>query len=286
MTPLPIVHVAALLGVVLVVLVAAKLVLEWALGIAVDAALFEADNAAVALVAAGHYGGVTAILWSALRGEEATIVGDVLSTAVYGGFGLALLGAALRFAGPVLLPGLRVKDELVRDRNSGTGIAVGGATLASGLVAAGAMQGSAPGGLVLGLASTLGAFLLGQAALALATRLYGRLVGFDAHAEIRKDNAAAGCALAGAFVGNGVLLAWGVSGDLDPTRIGATLLPLGRALLLGVVLVPAVRLVVSRLFFAGIPFRVEICQDRNVAAGVVELVAHVGLAVLLVGVLS
>jgi uncharacterized membrane protein YjfL (UPF0719 family) len=279
-------HGLALFVAALVVLVFAKLALERALRLPVDEALFEADNPAVALVAGGYYAGVAAVLWAALRGQEASWLMDLASTAAYGAWGTVLLALATRFAGPVLLPGLNLKDELVRDRNAGTGVAVGAALLGSGLISAGAMHGQAPGGLVIGLASTTGAFVLGQASLAVLTRVYRRFVGFDLHQEIQRDNAAAGCALAGALLGNGILLGWGVSGDLDPRRLVASVGPVALALVLGVVLLPVLRLLVTRLFFAGIPFATEIQRDRNLAAGIVEMLVHVLLAVLVTGILA
>jgi uncharacterized membrane protein YjfL (UPF0719 family) len=106
------------------------------------------------------------------------------------------------------------------------------------------------------------------------------------HDEIRRDNAAAGCALAGAFLGNGVLLAWGVSGEIDPRRLAASLAPIGIALLCGLLLVPVVRLLVSRVFFAGVPFEREIRHDRNLAAGIVDLLSQVLLALLVVRLLA
>jgi uncharacterized membrane protein YjfL (UPF0719 family) len=276
----------ALFVAALLVLVFAKLALEWALRLPVDDALFEADNPAVALVAGGYYAGVAAVLWAALRGQEPTWLMDLASTALYGAWGTALLALAARFAGPVLLPGFHLADELVRDRNAGTGVAVGAALLASGLIAAGAMQGQAPGGLAIGLASTAGAFALGQGSLAVLTRIYDRFVGFDVHQEILRDNAAAGCALAGALLGNGILLAWGVSGDLNPKRLVASVGPVALALVLGVLLLPILRLLVTRVFFAGIPFATEIQRDRNLAAGIIEMLVHTLLALLVVGILS
>ena len=277
---------AALAAVALVIVVLAKLAIERALRTEIDAALFEDDNPAVALAAGGYYAGVAAVLWSALSGTEATFVHDLLTTIVYGTLGVLLLALSVRIAGPVLLPGFDVVAELKRDRNLGTGVVVGSAALASGLIAAGAIQGSAPGGLLGGVASATATFVVGQASLALLARIYNRVAGFDAHAEILRDNTAAGCALAGAFLGNGILLAWGVSGDLDPVRPLQTLAPLGAAIVAGIVLMPVTRLVVSRFFFAGIPFEAEIRRDRNLAAGIVDLLAHVMIALVVVRLLA
>jgi uncharacterized membrane protein YjfL (UPF0719 family) len=276
----------ALLAVALVVIVIAKLAIARALRFDVDAALFEQDNPAVALAAGGYYAGVAAVLWAALTGVEPTFVLELLSTAVYGMVGVALLALAVRLAAPVLLPRLDVHAELVRDRNAGTGVVVGAAALASGLIAAGAISGNAPGGFAGGIASAAATFVVGQCSLALLTRLYGRVVGFDAHAEILADNTAAGCALAGALLANGILLGWGVSGDLDPARPLRTLAPLGTAVGAAVVLMPVTRLLVSRLFFAGVPFEAEIRRDRNVAAGIVDMLVQVLAALLVVRLLA
>ena len=283
---LPLASAAGLLVLALVIVVLAKVGLEWALALDIDQVLFEEDNHAVALAAGGYYAGVTAVLWSALTGVERSYFEDLFSTGVHGAAGVVLLACGVRLAGPVLLPAFHVRQELVRDRNAGTGVVVGAAALATGLIAAGAIQGNAPGGMAGGLLSALAAFVIGQASLGLVTRLYAKVVGFDAHAEILHDNTAAGCALAGALIGNGILLGWGVSGDLDPARPLATLAPLGAALLASALLIPVVRLLVSRLFFAGIPFAVEIQRDRNLAAGIVDLLIHTLLAVLVVRLLA
>ena len=219
----------ALLAVALVVEVIAKLAIARALRLDVDAALFEQDNPAVALAAGGYYAGVAAVLWAALSGVEPTFVLELLSTAVYGMVGVALLALAVRLAAPVLLPRLDVHAELVRDRNAGTGVVVGAAALASELIVRGRHLGNAPGGFAGGIASAVATFVIGQFSLALLTRLYGRVVGFDAHAEILADNAAAGCALAGALLANGILLGWGVWG-FDLARPLRTLAPLGTAI--------------------------------------------------------
>lgn len=276
----------AFLLLALVLLLFSRLALERALGFAIDAALFEDDNPAVALVAAGYYGGVAAIVWSALGGAAATWLDDLIATGLFGGFGVLLLALGVKLGGRLLLPGMNTGDELTRDRNAGAGIVLGAAALASGLVAAGAIAGQAPGGLLGGVLSAAGSFVVGLASLGLLTRLYPRVVGFDVRAEIQNDNAAAGCALGGALLGNGILLGWGVSGDFDPRALGASLRPLGVALAAGLLLMPAARFVVSRLFFGGMPFEAEIRRDRNLAAGIVDLFAHTLLAILLVRVLA
>jgi uncharacterized membrane protein YjfL (UPF0719 family) len=277
---------AAVLAVALVIVVLGKLALERALRFDIDGALLEEDNAAVALAVGGYYAGVAAVLWAALGGVEASLIFDLVSTAVYGALGVLLLALAVRFVAPVLLPRFDVRAELLHDRNAGTGVVVGAAALASGLVAAAAISGSAPGGVAGGIASAVVAFLVGQGSLALLSRVYGRVVGFDAHAEIKGDNTAAGCALAGALLANGILLGWGVSGDLDPARPLHTLAPLATAIAVALVLMPVTRLLVSRFFFAGVPFATEIRRDRNVAAGIIDMVAHVLIAVMVVRLLA
>jgi uncharacterized membrane protein YjfL (UPF0719 family) len=276
----------ALLAVALVIVVFAKLALERALRFDIDAALFEEDNPAVALAAGGYYAGVAAVLWAALGGVEATFLFDLVTTAIYGTLGVVLLAVAVRLATPMLLRGLDMAEELVRDRNAGTGVVVGSAALASGLIAAGAISGSAPGGLLGGITSAVATFVIGQASLALLARVYGWVVRFDVRAEIKADNAAAGCALAGALLANGILLAWGVSGDLDPARPLRTLAPLGAAISAGLLLMPIARVLVSRFFFAGVPFEAEIRRDRNLAAGIVDMLAQVLIAILIVRLLA
>jgi uncharacterized membrane protein YjfL (UPF0719 family) len=282
----------ALLGVVLqlvsalVLLVLGKLLLEWALALDVDDALFSQDNTAIGLASAGWYLGVAIILATALGGPSEGVLVDLGLFLLYGGFGVLLLSIALRLAPRVLLPKFDVKDELVRDRNAGAGLVLGAACVASGAVVAAAMQGHAPGGLVGGLASMTATFLLAQLSLGILVRLHRLVAHFDVHQEIRDGNTAAACTLAGALLGNGLLLHVGWRGDFDPARPLVSLLPGLVAFGLGVLLMPMVRLLVSRLWFAGIGFDREIATDKNLAAGVLELVAHPALAALLVGLLA
>jgi uncharacterized membrane protein YjfL (UPF0719 family) len=274
------------LGGALVLLVLGKLLLEWALALDVDDALFSQDNTAIGLASAGWYLGVAIVLATALGGPSEGILADLGLLLLYGGFGVVLLALALRFAPRVLLPEFDVKEELVRDRNAGAGLVLGAAAVASGGVVAAAMQGHAPGGLPGGLASMTGTFLLAQLSLGILVRLHRLVAHFDVHKEIREGNTAAACTLAGALLGNSLLLHFGWRGDIDPARPLLTLLPGLVAFGLGVLLMPLVRLLVSRFWFSGIGFDREIAGDKNLAAGVLELVAHPALAALLVGLLA
>jgi hypothetical protein len=85
------------------------------------------------------------------------------------------------------------------------------------------------------------------------------------------------------LLGNGILIGAGVSGDVDPTEMARTLAPVAAAWSPPCCMTPVVRLIVSRLFFGGIPFRTEICKDRNLAAGIVEMIAHALMATVAVG---
>jgi uncharacterized membrane protein YjfL (UPF0719 family) len=274
------------LGGALVLLVFGKLLLEWALALDVDDALFSQDNTAIGLASAGWYFGLAIILVAALGGPSEGMLVDLGLLLLYGGFGVLLLAVALWSAPRVLLPKFDVKEELVRDRNAGAGLVLGAGAAASGAVVAAAMQGNAPGGLLGGLASMTGTFVVAQLSLGILVRLHRLVAHFDVHDEIREGNTAAACTLAGALLGNGLLLHVGWRGDLDPARPLASLLPGFVAFGLGVLLMPMVRLLVSRLWFSGIGFDREIASDKNLAAGVLELVAHPALAALLVGVLA
>jgi len=275
-----------LIVIAIVLIVGAKVLLEAALRLPLDAHLFVEDNPAIGIACAGFYAGVIATLAAAIgTGATGDPLADLGLSGLYGTVGVVLQGASLRFTPKVLVPRFDIHEELVRDRNVGAGLVLAASGIASGLVVAAAMQGEAPGGIGGGLLSMLVAFAAGQLSMALLTRMHRLVAHFDVHAEIREGNVAAGCVLAGAILGNGILLHWGLRGDFVPEAIGASLLPLGIAFAAGIVLMPLVRLLVSRLFFGGVGFDKEIADDKNVAAGVLELVAHPGLALLIVSVL-
>lgn len=272
---------AAYVGLALLLLAVAQLIKSLLTPYSVREELTTRDNVAVGLSMAGYYAGVIIVCMGPLvtpAEEGVPLWLDLLSTAGYGVLGIVLLNAARVVVARVLLRDFSTVDEIVRDRNAGTGAVEMGAYIASALVVAGSLQGQ--GG---GVHTTLACFALGQLGLVAYGALYRRVCGYDVHVEIERDNVAAGVAFGLNLVAMGLLSMKAVSGDF--TGWTPQLVQFGVTYAIGVVFLISVRFLIDYLLLPGVRIHHEIVNDRNLNAAWVEGVSVAGMAGLLVLVL-
>lgn len=271
----------AYVGLALLLLAVAQLVKALLTPYSLREELTTRDNVAVGLSMAGYYAGVIIVCVGPLvtpAGAGVPLWLDLLSTAGYGLLGVVLLNAARVVVARVLLRDFSTVDEIIRDRNAGTGAVEMGAYIASALVVAGSLQGQ--GG---GVHTTLACFALGQLGLVFYGALYRIICGYDVHAEIERDNVAAGVAFALNLVAMGLLSMKAVSGDFLgwPHLLVQFAVTYG----IGLVFLVAVRFLVDYLLLPGVRIHHEIVNDRNLNAAWVEGVSVAGMAGLLIVVL-
>ncbi len=162
--------------------------------------LVEKDNPALALALTGYYFGLVFSIGGVLVGPSLGIVDDLIDLGIYGLLSIILLNISWLLCDKVILHKFKVSDELIRDRNQGTGAVAFGICLASGLVIYGAVSGEG------GTIWTAAAFwAIGQVMLILAVFIYNWMIPYNVHAEIEKDNVAAGVSLVPGFVGSSTL---------------------------------------------------------------------------------
>jgi uncharacterized membrane protein YjfL (UPF0719 family) len=108
--------------------------------------------------------------------------------------------------------------------------------------------------------------------------VYNLITPYDIHEEIEKDNVAAGVSLAGAIVAMGAIVGLAAEGDFDSW---AENIPdyLGYALL-GLVLLPLVRLLTDKVLLPTVKLTDEIAnQERpNVGAAYIEAFSYISAA--------
>lgn len=274
---------AAYVGLALVLLAVARLVKDLMMPFSVREEMTARDNPAVGLSMAGYYIGVLIVCAGPLstpppEGASVPLWRDLLVTAGYAGLGIVLLNAARVVVDRFLLRDFSTVQEIVHDRNAGTGAVEMGAYVASSLVVAGSLQGQ--GG---GVHTTLALFAVGQVGLVLYGALYRLVCRYDVHAEIEKDNVAAGVAFGLNLVAMGLISMKAVSGDF--LGWGSHLAQVGVVYGIGVVFLVALRFLVDYLLLPGVRIHDEIVKDRNLNAAWVEGVVLAGLAGLLVTVL-
>ena len=244
--------------------------------------LVEKDNPALAVALVGYYLGLVIAIGGVMSGPSKGLEEDLVDIGIYGALAILLLNLSRILNDRLVLRKFRVRDELIRDHNVGTGAVVFSAYVATGMIVFGSVSGVA----VLDTAGTVLSvvvfWLLGQLALAIAGIMYDAMTSYDVHAEIEKDNVAAGIAFGGALIGLGNILRHAAAGDLISWPMAFQ--EFGFELLVGLILLPVMRTVTDMVLLPGAKLSDEIANQEhpNVGAGFVEAFAYVGASFLIV----
>lgn len=238
-----------------------------------DEELVQRDNAALALAVAGYYFGLVLAVGGALAGPSHGIVEDLIDLAVYGALAIVLLNVSWFLCDRLILYKFKIGEELVRDQNLGTGAVSAAVSVASGFILYGSIHGE--GGTIW---TVLVFWAIGQAILILAGLVYARITSYDVHAEIEKDNVAAGVGFAGALVGVGVVI--GLAGEGDFTSYGHDLPRYLGYAALGLVLLPIVRFLTDLILLPGVKLSDEIARQEkpNLGAAYLEAFSYLAAA--------
>ena len=264
------------LAVVLVLLVIGKLVYD---GLhrrfVLRTELVEKDNLAVALAVAGYYLGLVIVLGGVVSGPASfNMFDDVIGLVIFGVLGIVLLNLSAWINDKVVFSKFDNEKEIVEDRNAGMGAVEGGNYVAVGLITAGAMSGE--GGLLPGLVF----WVLGLVALIVAGLLYDKITSYDLHEQIEKDNVAVGVAFAGVLVGFGNIIR--LAGDGDFVSWNESLTEFGYYTLVGLILLPLIRIFADKVLLPGASLSDELVQDRpNLGAGVIESITYLAASMLI-----
>ncbi len=219
--------------------------------------LVENDNPAVAIALVGYYAGLAICIGGAIAGPSLGIADDLIDLAIYGSLGIVLLNLSVMICDRLILNQFNVDDELIQDRNAGTGAVRLGVCMASGLVLYGAISGE--GGTVW---TAIVFWAIGQALLVAASRLYNLITSYSIHDEIEKDNVAAGTSFAGALIGFGLVVGLAAEGDFHSW--GSDLPGYVALALVGLVMLPMIRWLTDKLLLPTVHLADEILGvDRH-----------------------
>jgi uncharacterized membrane protein YjfL (UPF0719 family) len=237
--------------------------------------LVEKDNLAVALAVSGYYLGVVIVLGGVVSGPASfSLLDDVIGLVIYGLLGIVLLNVSAWVNDTVVFSKFDNEKEIVEDRNAGMGAVEGGNYVAVGLITAGAMSGE--GGLVPGLVY----WLAGLVVLVVAGLLYDKVTSYDLHDQIEKDNVAVGVAFAGVLIGFGNIIR--LAGEGDFVSWNESFTQFGYYTVVGLILLPLVRLFADKVLLPGASLSDELVQDRpNLGAGVLEAVSYLAASMLI-----
>ena len=117
--------------------------------------------------------------------------------------------------------------------------------------------------------------------LIIASIVYARILPFDLHAEIEKDNFAVGIAFAEVLVAIGNVIRIGAAGDFVSWYDNLT--TFAAFVIFGLVMLPVVRFVTDKLLLPGESLSDELVNQEkpNVGAAAIEAISYIGASFLL-----
>ena len=237
--------------------------------------LLEKDNLALAVTVAGYYLGLVIVLGGVVSGPASvSLLDDVIGLVIFGALAIVLLNLSAWVNDRLVFSRFDNEREIVEDRNVGVGILEGANYVAVGLITAGALSGEG------GMASALVFWVTGLAALVVAGVLYDRITSYDLHDQIEGGNVAVAVAFAGVLVGFGNVIR--LAGEGDFVSWNESLTEFGYYLVVGLVLLPLVRLFADKVLLPGARLADELVQERpNLGAGVIEGVTYLAASMLI-----
>lgn len=240
--------------------------------------LVEKDNPAVSLAVTGYYAGLIIALGGTIVGPSHGLLTDLWDLTRYGVLSIILLNISSYLCDWIILYRFKTRDELLRDRNQGTGAVLFGTSMASGFVIYGAVSGV--GG---GMDTAVAFWALGQLLLLVASKVYNFILPFNLHDEIEKDNVAAGVAFSGTLIAMGVVVGLAAEGDFISwtDNIGT----FAAYSLVGLISLPFIRLLTDTLLLPGVKLSDEIVglkKDKtietrgpNIGAAYIEAFSYI-----------
>ena len=237
--------------------------------------LLEKDNLAMALTIAGYYLGLAIVLGGVVSGPgSGMLTENVIDVAIFGLLAIVLLNLSGWINDKIIFSRFDNQKEIIQDRNIGMGAIEGGNHVAVGLITAGALSGEG------GLLSAAVFWVLGQVGLIVAALMYNKMTSFDLHHEIERDNTAVGVAFAGVLIGFGNIIR--LAGEGDFVSWTQSLSEFGYYAVVGLLLLPLVRLFADKVLLPGARLTDELVQDvPNVGAGAIEATTYLAASILI-----
>ncbi len=243
--------------------------------------LVEKDNLAFSFAYVGYFAGLILAVGSAIYGDSNGLLVDLVDMALFGILAIILLNLSSTIIDKITLSKFSIWKEIIDDRNAGMGIIEGANYLGSGLIIFGAITGES-GNLQFGIYTALLYWVLGQALILVSTALYNRMVSYNIHKEIEKDNVAAGIAYAGLIIAMANLIRNGLMGNFD--NWVDTLLEVGYEAGIGIIVLPLIRTLVDKILLPGQKLSDEIANQEtpNSGAALVEALGYIGGSMLII----
>ena len=238
--------------------------------------LLKKNNAALALALAGYYLGLVFAIGGVLVGPSQGLLEDLIDIFLYGPLAIVLLNVSTIVSDRLILYQFDNNKEIIQDQNIGTGVVAGSIYAATGLILFGAISGE--GGTVW---TALAFWGLGQVALIFTGLVYEWITPYSIHEQIERDNVAVGVSFAGALIGMGNILHYSISGDFTSWQDNLT--AFGAYALLGLLVLPAIRLVTDKVLLPGATITAELVEKEkpNLGVAFIEMFSYIGASFLI-----
>jgi uncharacterized membrane protein YjfL (UPF0719 family) len=233
--------------------------------------LVKKDNLAMATAIVGYYFGLIIALGGVLSSESAGLLIDLFEIFFYGIISIILMIISIKINDRVILSSFDNTKEIIDDQNVGTGVVEAANHIAVGMIIAGAMSGDY-GGYI----TALTFWILGQAVLIVTGIIYRKMLPFNLHDEIEKDNVAVGVAFAGVLIAIGNIIRIGSTGDFISWEVNLT--TFFGFVIFGLLLLPVLRWLTDKVLLPGEKLTDELVNQAkpNIGAGLVEAFAYIG----------
>ncbi|MDJ0841676.1 MAG: DUF350 domain-containing protein [Acidobacteriota bacterium] len=222
------------------------------------------DNKALATSYIGYLVGQGIIILGVLQGPSTDFVDDLIGVAIWSLVGMVLLNVAVWLNDKFLLTKFNSEKEIIEDRNVGTGAVQCGSYIGTAfLIRAVVSSEGSHDSLAADIFGTLLFFVVGQIGFILFSKIYQQVAKYDVHAEIEKDNVAAGVSFGMTLAAVGILMSKTIY--RTPSLVAfAVWFVTGLALLI------MTRFIVDKLILPGHKLDNEIAEDRNWGAALIE----------------
>ena len=221
------------------------------------------DNPAIGLSLSGYLLATGLVFLGPLLGPSEDLVSDLVLVAGYATLGIVFLNLSRWTLDKLILNQFCNIEALVEKRNVGVGAVRFGVYIATGLIAAGSLNGE--GG---GVVTATAFFVLGQLSLLAFARVYDLTSRFHLQTEVEQGNTAAGVAFGGTLIALGIILGKAVSGDF--VSWSSNLLTFVEVAVGGIIVLQVLRVLMDKLILTGHDLNDEIARDGNLAAGFLE----------------
>lgn len=238
------------------------------------------DNFAFSISYVGYFVGLLIVIGASIVGDSQGWILDLSEIAYYSAIGIVLLNISVWINNKIIMNKFNIKKEIITDQNAGTGIIEASIMISTALILYGAITGES-GGLLMGTKTAILYWLIGMLIMVVTSKLYMGVVGYDVHAEIEKDNIAAGVALAGVIVAISIIVMNALLGDFEDWK--STLIDVGAQTVLGLIVLLVMRFVADKILLPGKRLTDEIVnqENPNIGAGLIEAFAYIGSAILI-----